>query len=446
MLIAPPRPAPGDVPPKVEYPHGFRLRWVICGLLFLATVINYVDRFALSFLAKPLQDQFGWSDPDYGWIVFAFQLSYATGNVAWGGIMDRIGTRLGYTVAVVWWSFAAMGHALARSAFGFGFWRLQLGIGEAGNWPGAIKTIAEWFPQRERCTATGLFNGGSNIGAMVAPFILAWIIAWPGWHAIGWQGWQGAFLFTGALGFFWAIAWWIIYRPVLNHPTLSAEERRWITQDGPPRETLGRIPWKQLLGERRAWAFILGKAFSDPIWAFYLFWFPKFLGDVHHLSPAQMASVVWIPYLAADAGSIGGGWLSSYLISRGWPVNRARKTTMAVAAFSIPLVALAAFIHSLPLVIVLVSLALAMHQWWSANLFTTTSDMFPSEAVGTVVGMGQFGGSGMAMLFMPFVGYYHQYTGSYSGIFLIAAAAYPIALLLFHLLAPRLDRVSLQAE
>jgi ACS family hexuronate transporter-like MFS transporter len=367
-----------------------RLRWIICGMLFLATVINYVDRFALSFLAKPLQEQFKWSDSEFGWILFAFQASYASMNVVWGSIIDRIGLRLGYALGVIWWSIAAMGHAFARSVTGFGFWRVQLGIGEAVNWPGAIKTIAEWFPQRERAMATGLFNGGANIGAMIAPPILAVIVAW--------KGWEAAFLVTGAVGFVWAVGWWFIYGPVSRHTRLSAGERAWITQDGPVHETTPRIPWRQLIGERRAWAFILGKAFSDPVWSFFLFWFPKFLGDVHHLNTAQMASVVWIPYLAADFGSIGGGWLSSHLIQRGWSINRARKTALLATACSVPFVVIAGFTDQLWLVLVLVSVALAMHQWWSANLFTITSDMFPTQAVGTVVGMGQVGGSGMAML------------------------------------------------
>lgn len=439
MLVPPQDQPPSSLdglplPSKLS-PAG-RLRWIICGLLFLATVINYIDRFTLSFLANDLQKEFRWTNADYAWILFTFQASYAIMNLGWGGIMDRVGIRLGYTAAVVWWSLAAMGHALARSVWGFGFWRLQLGLGEAGNWPGAIKTIAEWFPQRERATATGLFNGGANIGAMIAPPLVLALVTM--------GDWQLAFLFTGALGLFWAVAWWIIYRPPLSHPRLSEAERAWICQDGPPRETLRRIPWRQLVGERRAWAFILGKMFSDPVWAFFLFWFPKFLGDVHHMSQTEMARVVWIPYLAADVGSIGGGWLSSHLIQRGWSVNLARKTTMAIPALSIPFIVIAGYTHEVWLVVALVSLALAMHQWWSANLFTLVSDMFPSQAVGTVVGMGQVGGSGLAMLTQPLTGYCLDVFGSYHPIFIVAAVAYPIAWLCVQTLAPRLGRVQLQ--
>ncbi len=412
-----------------------RLRWIICLLLFLATTINYIDRFALSFLAKPLQQQFHWSDSGYGWILFTFQAAYATMNVVWGTIIDKIGLRKGYTIGVIWWSIAAMGHAFARSIWGFGFWRLQLGIGEAVNWPAAIKTIAEWFPQRERATATGLFNGGANIGAMVAPPILAFLV----W----WKGWEAAFLFSGAVGFVWAAAWWVIYRPVLNHPTLADDERKWITQDGAATTTLKSVPWSQLIGERRAWAFILGKMFSDPIWSFFLYWFPKYLGDELHLNTTQMASVVWIPYLMADFGSIGGGWMSSVLIQKGWSVNRARKTALACTACTIPFVGYAGFTHNLPVVIFLVGLALAMHQWWSANLFTLTSDMFPTRAVGTVVGMGQVGGSGMAMIVQPLIGYCHETFHSYTPMFVAAAVAYPIAFACVHVLAPNLGRVSL---
>lgn len=431
-----PHAPPSDAgPATASPPRGARLRWFICGLLFLATAINYIDRFALSFLAKPLQDEFHWSNADYGRVLFVFQACYAVMNVGWGGIMDRLGIRLGYTLAVIWWSLAAMGHALARSVVGFGVWRGLLGIGEAGNWPGAIKTIAEWFPQRERATATGLFNGGSNIGAMIAPPIMAAIVMV--------SSWQAAFLFTGALGFLWAAAWWILYRPLRSHPLVSPAERAWIEQDGPHRETLASIPWRQLIGERRTWAFILGKAFSDPVWAFFLFWFPKFLGDAHHLNTRQMASVVWIPYLAADFGSIAGGWMSSHLIQRGWSVNAARKVTMAVPAAAIPFVVIAGYTDRLWLVIALVSLALAMHQWWSANLFTLTSDMFPTAAVGTVVGMGQFGGSGAAMLVQPLIGSSLDVFKSYHPMFIVAAIAYPVALLLVHLLAPRTDRAPL---
>lgn len=436
MLLAPSRDDAVALAPGLPKPAG-RVRWIICGLLFLATTINYVDRFALSFLAKPLQEQFGWSDSGYGWILFAFQASYAGMNLGWGGIMDRVGLRLGYTLAVVWWSIAAMGHAWARSVWSFGFWRVQLGLGEAGNWPGAIKTIAVWFPQRERATATGLFNGGANIGAMIAPPILAFLV----W----WKGWEAAFFFTGALGFFWALAWWIIYRPPAEHPHLSEAERAWIMQDGPRQDRLERIPWRQLIGERRAWAFILGKAFSDPIWSFFLFWFPKYLGDVHHLNAAQMASVVWIPFLMADFGSIGGGWMSSHLIHRGWSINRARKTTMAVSACTIPFVSIVGFSDQLWVAVVLVGMALAMHQWWSANLFTLTSDMFPSAAVGTVVGMGQVGGSGMAMIVQPLIGYCHEIFHSYVPMFVVAAFAYPVALLCVQLLAPKIDRAPITA-
>ncbi|MGV3722836.1 MAG: MFS transporter, partial [Actinomycetota bacterium] len=357
-----------------------RLRWIICGMLFLATVLNYLDRYSLGYLAPNLQVQFNWTPEEYGWVLFAFQATYAFCNLPWGALTDRIGLRVGFAAAVVLWSLASMGHAFARSIFGFGVWRALLGIGEAANFPASVKTIAEWFPQKERATANGVLNAGANVGAMIAPGVLFLLV-----HNFGWQA---AFIVTGALGFFWAAAWWFLYRHPAEHLRLSAAEREWILQDGPHVEDAPRIPWQRLIRERRAWAFILGKMFSDPVWSFYLFWLPTYLHDVHHVPEGTRFLIITGIYLAADAGSLGGGWMSSRLIHLGWSVNRARKTTMGIAAALIPLVAIIAFRSELWLAVGLSGLVVAMHQWWSANIFTTTSDMFPREAIGTVVGMG----------------------------------------------------------
>ncbi len=431
LPAAPVEPAAPPIGPK---PAG-RLRWIICGMLFLATVLNYLDRYALGFLAPDLQKQFKWTPAEFGWVLFSFQATYAFCNLPWGALTDRLGLRKGFAAAVVLWSLASMGHAFARSVVGFGFWRALLGIGEAANFPACVKTIAHWFPQRERATATGVLNAGANVGAMIAPGILFLLVHY--------FGWQAAFLITGALGFLWVAAWWILYREPGEHPRLTQSEKDWILQDGAHAEDAPRVPWTRLARERRTWAFIFGKMFSDPIWSFYLFWLPTYLHDVHHVPDGTRALIITGIYLAADAGSLGGGWMSSWLIHRGWAVNRARKTTMGIAAALIPLVAVLAFRSELWLAVVLSGLVVAMHQWWSANLFTTTSDMFPREAIGTVVGMGQVGGSGLAMVVQPLIGYCVERFDSYAPVFLVAACAYPVGLLLLHSLAPRLDRAPL---
>lgn len=430
-----PTPRVSKSPPFSPKPAG-RVRWIICGMLFLATVLNYLDRYALGFLEPELQKQFRWTPEEFGWVLFAFQATYAFFNLPWGAMTDRLGLRRGFAAAVAMWSLASMGHAFARTVAGFGFWRALLGIGEAANFPACVKTIAEWFPQRERATAAGILNAGANVGAMVAPGILFVLV-----HHFGWQA---AFVITGALGFLWVAAWWLLYREPGRHPRLSEAERAWILQDGDHVEEAPRYSWVRLARERRAWAFILGKMFSDPIWAFYLFWMPKYLNDVHHVSPGTRAVILMGIYLAADVGSLGGGWMSSFLIHRGWPVNRARKTTMGAAACLIPLVGIVAFRSDLWLAVGLSGLVVAMHQWWSANLFTTTSDMFPREAIGTVVGMGQVGGSGISMLVQPLIGFCVGHFNSYAPVFLVAACAYPLALLLVHTLAPKLDRAKLE--
>lgn len=434
LTISEPAPSAAPFRPK---PAG-RIRWIICGMLFLATVLNYLDRYALGFLEPDLQKQFHWTPEQFGWVLFSFQATYAFCNLPWGALTDRIGLRSGFGSAVVLWSLASMGHAFARSVFGFGFWRALLGIGEAANFPASVKTIAEWFPQRERATATGILNAGANVGAMVAPGILFFLV-----HRFGWQA---AFLITGVLGFFWAAAWWTLYRHPAQHHKLSEGEREWILQDGPHVEDAPRTSWVRLAKERRAWAFIFGKVFSDPIWAFYLFWLPKYLHEEHHVPDGTRALIITGIYLAADVGSLGGGWLSSFLIHHGWNVNRARKTTMGVAAALIPLVGILAFHSNLWLAVGLSGLVVAMHQWWSANLFTTTSDMFPREAIGTLVGMGQVGGSGVAMLVQPLIGFCVQHFHSYSPVFVVAALSYPIGLLVLHSLAPKLDRANLAPQ
>jgi ACS family hexuronate transporter-like MFS transporter len=430
-----------------------RFRWTICGLLFFAATINYVDRQVIGILKPTLQGQFGWSEIDYGDIVFAFQLAYGIGLLAAGRLIDRLGARAGFAVAIVIWSVAAMAHAEAAvfgpvaagvlalvgltysaSVAGFIVARLALGFGEAGNFPAAIKVVAEWFPKRERAFATGLFNSGTNIGALLTPLVVPWI-------TIKW-GWYWAFIATGALGFLWLAVWWVSYDRPEDHPRLTASELAHIRSDPPDLTT--RVPWRSLMGHRQTWAFALGKFMTDPVWWLYLFWVPDFLHRNHGINLSTMGPPLVAIYLIADIGSIGGGWLSSRLIKRGWTINAARKTAMLVCALSVLPMVFASGAKDLWVAVALISVAAAAHQGWSANLFTLVSDMFPKHAIGSVVGFGGMAGAVGGMLIAKLTGYILQATGSYVPIFLIAAFAYVVALSIIHVLVPRLDPAPLK--
>jgi ACS family hexuronate transporter-like MFS transporter len=421
--------ATAGAPPRVG-----RYRWIICALLFLATTINYLDRQVLGILAVPLQKELDWSESDYGWITTAFMGAYAAGQLIVGGLMDVLGTRKGFSLAVVCWSLAAMGHALARSAFGFGLARLALGLSEAGNFPAAIKTVAEWFPKSERALATGIFNSGSNVGAIVAPLVVPWIASR--------YGWRWAFVITGATGFAWLAGWLAIYRRPEEHPRLSREELAHIRSD--PVEPMVRIPWGRLLRHRQTWAFAAGKFFTDPIWWFFLFWLPKFLDQTYGITLLGLGPPLVIIYLAADVGSIGGGWISSALIHRGWSVNAGRKTAMLACALCVTPIVLAARASSLWVAVGLIGLATAAHQGWSANLYTLVSDTFPRRAVASVVGIGGFAGSASGMMAATATGYLLQWTGSYVPIFFVAGSAYLVALAVIHVLVPDLQAARLE--
>jgi ACS family hexuronate transporter-like MFS transporter len=411
-------------PPRLGY------RWTIVALLFFATTINYVDRQVLGILAPTLQRDLGWSELDYGAIVSWFSFAYGFGLLGMGRVIDWIGARRGFSFAIVLWSLAAMGHALARTVAGFSIARALLGIGEAGNFPGAVKTVAEWFPKRERAFATGIFNAGSNVGAIIAPLLVPWI-------ALTW-GWQWAFIATGAIGFVWLVFWLIMYREPEQHPRLSRAELAFIRSD--PAEPTGTIPWVRLLTHRQTWAFVVGKAMTDPIWLFYLFWLPKFLDSNWGVQLTGLAAPLVAIYLVADVGSVGGGWMSSALISRGWSINRGRKITMLTAALLIVPTMFAPLAASMWVAVGIVSIAAAAHQWWSANLFTTVSDMFPRRAVASVIGIGGFAGAISAMLFQRVTGYILEVTNSnYRIIFVICGLAYVSALAIIHLLVPRME-------
>lgn len=407
-------------------------RWTICALLFAATTINYVDRQVLGILAPTLQREIGWSEAQYGVIVSWFSLAYGVGLLVVGRVMDWIGARRGFAAALVVWSLAAMGHALARTAAGFSAARAILGLGESGNFPAALKTVAEWFPKKERALATGIFNAGSNVGAIVAPLTVPWI-------ALTW-GWRWAFITTGAAGFLWLAFWLAMYREPEHHRAVSARELALIRSD--PAEPTTAIPWRTLLRHRQTWAFVIGKAMTDPVWLFYLFWLPKFLDARWGVQLSALAAPLIAIYLVADLGSVAGGWMSSTLIARGWSVNRGRKAAMLVAALLIVPTALAPEAGSLWVAVAAVSIAAAAHQWWSANLFTTVSDMFPRRAVASVVGIGGFAGALSAMLFQRATGRILQATGSnYAIIFAICGSAYVAAFIIIHILAPRLAQV-----
>ena len=407
-------------------------RWSVCALLFFAATVNYVDRQVLGILKPTLQDIYHWNEIDYSNIVFAFTTAYAIGLLVVGRVMDWLGVRKGFSIAVIVWSIAAMGHALARSVIGFGAARFALGLGESGSFPASIKTVAEWFPKKERAFATGIFNAGTNVGAVVAPLVVPWItIAY---------GWQWAFIATGALGFVWVIAWWAMYNSPAQHPRLSKAELAHIQSD--PAEPQTRTAWRELLPRRQTWAFAAGKFLTDPIWWVYLYWVPDFLHKNHGLSLIQIGPPVIAIYLLADIGSVGGGWLSSFLIKSHYSVNASRKLAMLLCAVCVTPIVFASGATSLWAAVLLIGLAAAAHQGWSANLFTLASDMFPQRAVGSVVGIGGMAGAIGGMLIAKVVGYLLEWTGSYLPVFIIAGSAYLIALLVIHLIVPRLEPAS----
>jgi ACS family hexuronate transporter-like MFS transporter len=404
------------------------VRWTVCALLFFATTTNYLDRQVLSILAKTLETSIGWNSVQYGYITGAFQAAYGIGLLFAGRWMDRIGTRRGYAIAVGLWSLAAISHAAAVSAVTFGIARAALGLGEAANFPACIKTVAEWFPKKERALATGIFNSGANIGAVVAPLAVPWMAAS--------FGWRSAFIATGALGFLWIVFWLALYAKPADSRKVSAQEFAYIRSDPPDREQ--SIPWARLFPNRETWAFAMGKFMTDPIWWFFLFWFPKYLQETFTLPLKQIVLPTLVVYNICSVGSIGGGWLSSTLIKRGWTVNSARKTAMLVCALCVVPVVYAPYCKSLWTVVGLVGLATAAHQGWSANLYTIVSDMFPRSAVGSVVGIGSTAGAVASTLLQIGTGYIVQLTHSYLPLFIAAGFAYVAALAVVHALSPKL--------
>jgi ACS family hexuronate transporter-like MFS transporter len=454
-----------------------RYRWRICALLFFATTLNYMDRQALALLKPTLQSPvhgIGMTELQYAGIISVFSAAYAIGLLIAGPFIDRVGTRIGYAVAVSIWAIAAMAHAfvplhgvaaplqwaahtsagllehvpllhgqhwldsmgrLSGAVVGFGVVRFFLGLGEAGNFPAAIKATAEWFPKRERALATGIFNSGTNIGATLAPFAIAFILL----HL----AWNWAFLATSAFAVLWIILWLRMYKSPHLDPYVTRSELVYISSDPP--EPATRVPWKSLLPHRQTWAFVVGKVFTDPIWWFYLYWLPGFLNARFGLSIAGMGLPLLVIYNVCTVGSVFGGWLPAKFVSRGWSINRARKTAMLLYALAVVPVVFIDHVHSLWQAVGIISLVTAAHQAWSANLFTLASDMFPRRTVASVVGIGACGGSLSMMVFGTVVGLILQMThGNYRPVFLLAGTAYLIAIAIIHLLAPRLKTVNLE--
>ena len=405
------------------------VRWMVVLLLFAATVINYVDRQMIGLLKPTLQTEFRWDENTYANIIFYFQLAYAIGYLFFGHMVDRFGARIGYAISFIIWTAAHILHAAARSATSFAAVRFALGIGESGSFPSALKAVTEWFPKKERALATGLFNAGSNIGAIITPFIVAALTIS--------YGWRGAFIVTGAVSSLWLIAWLAVYRRPRESKQVSEAELAYIESD--PADPGAKVPWLRVLRAKEAWAFAIGKFLTDPVWWMFLFWLPDFLHKRHGLDLKTFGPSVAAVYIVSDLGSIGGGWLSSHLIHRGWSVNAARKTTMLICALAVTPIFLAQYVSSLWLAVAIISLAAAAHQAWSANLFTLASDMFPRKAVGSVYGIGGTAGAVGGMLFSLFIGQVLEKSGAYTLIFLVSGSLYLIALLIIQLLSPRLQ-------
>ena len=414
-----------------------RVRWTICAMLFVATSINYMDRQVIAILKptlmKPIAEHgIGMTEAGYGHIGAAFMIAYAIGLILAGRFVDKVGTRIGYMVIMAVWSLSAMGHALANSVLEFGIARFSLGLGESGNFPAAIKTVAEWFPQSERSLATGIFNSGTNVGAILAPIIVPWVTIRYGWHA--------AFLVTGIFSALWILLWFNKYRKPADHPTLTGAELRHIYREAA--EQMGpATPWVKLLSIRQTWAFSIPKFLTDPIWWFFLFYLPSYFSDKFHLDLSHLGLPLVIVYSASTFGSIGGGWLPALFRRLGFSVTHARLSAMLFCACAVVPIFLVNYLHSEWVAIALLSLATAAHQGWSANLFTTASDMFPRTAVGSVTGIGGMAGAAGGALLINYAGYILQLTHSYATLFAIAASAYLAAMLILVTLAPGLKRV-----
>jgi ACS family hexuronate transporter-like MFS transporter len=425
---------PIDVPAEITADNikaGGGFRWTVCGLLFAATSINYMDRQVLGILKPVLQEHIGFSETQYGYIISAFTAAYATGLLVVGRLVDKLGTRVGYALIMGVWSIAAMSHALVTSALGFAVARVFLGLGESGNFPAAIKTTAEWFPRKERSLATGIFNSGANMGAILAPLLIPWVALRFSWRA--------GFLVTGAFSATWIIWWLTRYRKPSEQPRLGDRERAFIHSD-PPESTVA-IPWIRLLGFRQTWAIAAGKFLTDPIWWFLLYWLPDYFTKTFHMKLTELFIPLVVVYNLAAIGSIGGGYLPVFYHGIGASLTASRRLAMLTCAIAVTPVYFVGHTHSLWQAVALVSLAAAAHQGWSANILTTPSDMFPRSAVGAIVGIGGTAGALGGVLFPILIGKVLDLTHSYAIPFAIAAAAYLLGLGVMQLVAPGFKRV-----
>ena len=409
------------------------VRWTICALLFLAMVCNYIDRQMLGFLKPTLSKEFGWSETTYADFVFWFQAAYAVSYLLFGRIVDRIGDKLGYAGAFVIWTIGHIGHAAARSVASFTAARMILGVGEGGSFPAGLKAATEWFPKSERAFATGLFNAGTNIGAIITPLVVPPLV-------LG-MGWRGAFVVTGVGTSIWLVLWLLLYRRPKDHPGVNAAEQAHIAQD--PADPTPNVPWRKVLGYRETWAYAAGKFLIDPIWWMFLFWLPDFFAKRHGLDLKSFGPPIVAVYVLSDIGSVAGGWASSALMKRGWSINAARKATMLVCSILVLPIAFAMYADNLWLAVGIVGLATAAHQGFSANLYTLPSDVFPRSAVGSVVGVGGMAGAIGGMLMAKYAGWVLDQLHTYTPIFVVAAGAYLAALAAVHLLTPKMTPVKI---
>jgi ACS family hexuronate transporter-like MFS transporter len=415
-----------------------RYRWVICALLFAATSINYVDRQIIGVLKPTLQLEFGWTESAFGDLVFWFQAAYALGYLGFGRVIDRVGARLGYAAVVMLWTAAHIAHAFVSSVGGFIAVRFALGLGESGNFPAGLKAIAEWFPRQERALATGIFVAGSNVGAIITPLLVPFV-------TYRW-GWRAAFIVTGSFSLIWLVLWLKVYRRPQAHPKVSAAELAFINSDlpaSPDPSAMPKIAWRTLLRIPETWAYALARFLIDPIWWMFLFWLPDFFAKRYNLDLEHFGPPLVVVYLVSDAGGICGGWLSSRLIRRGFTVNRARKLTMLLASVLVMPVTLAMYASNLWLAVAIVGMATAGHQAFSATLYTFPSDVFPKQAVASVVGIGGTAGAIGGMLMAKYAGWVLDSMASYTPIFIVAGTVYGAALIVVHALSPRFNSVTL---
>jgi ACS family hexuronate transporter-like MFS transporter len=407
-----------------------RYRWVICGLLFAATAINYVDRQMLGVLKETLHAEVGWTEIGYSNVVFWFQTAYAIGYLGFGKLVDRIGARFGYAIAFVIWTIAHMAHGGVHSVTQFAMVRFGLGLGESGNFPAGVKAVTEWFPAKERALAIGIFNAGANVGAIITPLVVpALTLAY---------GWRMAFVITGAASLIWLVAWLAIYRRPEESTKISAAELAYVQSD--PVDPVEPIRWSVVVRRKETWAYAFGKFFIDPIWWMYIFWLPDFLGKTYHLDLKTFGPPLVAVYVLSDVGSVLGGWASSRMIHHGRTVNFARKSTMFVCAVCVTPIFFAQYVDNLWLAVLIIGLAAAAHQAFSANVYTLPSDLFPRSAVGSVIGIGGTVGAIGGMIFSLYIGQILARIGSYTPIFIVAGCSYFIALAAIHLLSPKLAR------